>query len=674
MKIKYVKQENIMDCGVACLLSIIRYYGGDNTIDNIRYLTNCDKNGISAFDLVEASKKLGFDCKGIKCNISYLENIKLPVIVHTFINKAYKHYVIVHKIDKNKIIVFDPAIGIKKYSYDEFSSIFSNVVITLYPIRKLDVVKQKLNYKVYFNLIKEYKFKYTIIFIVSLLSVAISLLSTFYFKMLISDNNISIIYIVFLVILFFRLIVDYLKNNIIIKLYNKIDKEITITVHNKLISLPNNYFDSRHAGDLINKINNTKYIVDLFCKVPIILLVDLSLVICTFIILFTISRYLFLIFLMFVFLYFVIFMIFNNKNKRNIKNIQDSNGEVISNIEQSIDGINTIKNMSLENYINDKFKYKYSNRVDIEKKFNNSINIQDTLKNLFLFSGINTVLYLGIILVNRNLLLFSNLILFNSLIFYFIEPLKNIFELEEIIKNGIISIKSTSDFFCIKEDDGNYKGIINNINVVDLSFNYSNKIVFNNFNLKINNKDKIVITGSSGIGKSTLVKMFIKNIKVDNIYFNNISINEWNRKCILSNICYLSEKEKIFCDTVYNNITLGEDISKKKINKALKYTYIKKILWNKKMDINSLIFENGSNFSLGELQRIVLARCLLRNSNILILDESLNGIDRETERKILKNILKVYKEKIVIYITHRKDNIDLFNRNINLNKKKGEKI
>ncbi len=676
MRLKYVKQENIMDCGVACLLSVIRYYGGDNTVDNIRYLTNCDKNGISAYDLVEASKKLGFDAEGIKCNISYLENIKLPVIAHTFVNKAYKHYVIIHKVDKvkKKVIVFDPAFGIKKYSYEQFNDVFSNIIITLYPNRKLDVIKQKIDLRMYYNLLKEYRFRYILIFLVSLLSVAFNLLGTFYFKMLISSNMISIIYVVFIIILLIRILIDYLKNKMIIVLSNLVDNKITITVYNKLISLPNSYFESRHNGDLINRINNTKYVVELFSRVPIILLVDLSLLICTFVILLNINKDLFLIFLVFVFLYFLIFLVFNNKNKRSIRNIQDNNGEVISHIEESIDGINTIKNMYLENYITDKFRYKYNHKIELENNFDRSINNQDALKNLFLFIGINTVLYFGIILVNQNILVFSNLILFNSLIYYFIEPLKNIFELEEIIKNGIIAIKSTSDFFCIEEHYGNVSGDINSIKISNLSFDYNNKSIFNNFNLQINEGDKILITGSSGIGKSTLSKMLIKNINVNNILFNNININDWSRESIHNNICYISEKDKIFCDTVYNNICLGLIVSKKKLNKVLKYAYIKKVLWNKKMDIKSLVFSNGSNFSLGEMQRIVIARCLLKNSNVLILDESLNGIDRITERKILKNILKVYKNKIVIYITHRTDNNDLFYKNINLNKMKGENI
>lgn len=673
MRCKYVKQDNIMDCGVACLLSIIRYYGGDNTVDNIRYLTNCDRNGISAYDLVEASKKLGFESKGIKCDVSYLDKIKLPVIAHVFIEKTYKHYVIIHKINKKYIFIFDPAVGIKKYLREEFIKIFSNVIITLNPIRKLDVVKQKINYKLFFNLIKDYKYIYVIIFLVSLISVILNIISTFYFKLLISNNMIKLVYTIFIFILIIRILIEYLKNSLIIKLYNYVDKNITTTVFNKLISLPNYYFNSRHTGDFINKFNNVKYIVDLFVRVPIVLCVDLSLVIFVLVILINISKQLFILFFIFVFLYFLIYFIFNKKNRVGIRRNQEVNGDVISCVEESLDGINTIKNMNLNNYIYNKFNGKYMDKIECEKKFEKSINLQQSLKNLFIFFGINTVLFIGMNNVNNNILSFSDLILFYSLIFYLIDPLSNIFELEEIIKNAFICMKSISDYFGVYQEDGSYYSNINNINIIDLNFSYCNKNVFKDFNLNINEKDKIAINGSSGIGKSTLCNMIIKNTNTDSIYINNVNICNWSREGILNNILYINENEKLFVDTIYNNILLNSICSKKNLNKIIKKVYLKNVLHKKNIDLNSLVLQNGSNFSLGEKQRILIARCLLNIKDVLILDESLNGVDIITERKILKNILRIYKDKIVIYITHRKDNLDLFNKKINLDQMKGER-
>ena len=110
---KGVLQKNIKDCGIACLLTIIKYYKGSNTYSNLYYLTKCDNNGISALNLINASNKLGFYSRGIKCDIDNLSNIYLPAICHVIINN-YNHYVVLYKVTKDNIYIFDPATGNKK--------------------------------------------------------------------------------------------------------------------------------------------------------------------------------------------------------------------------------------------------------------------------------------------------------------------------------------------------------------------------------------------------------------------------------------------------------------------------------------------------------------------------------------------------------------------------------
>ena len=676
---KYVLQENITDCGVACLLFILRYYVGDSTFDNIRYLTNCSKNGINAYDLIEAAKKLGFDSNGIKCDLNYIinSNIKLPVIAHTFINKSYKHYLIIHNIDlkKEMIIVFDPGIGFKNYSYNEFNNIFSNIIITLYPIRKLDNIKNKINYKIFLNLIREYIYKYILIIVISFIFIIISLFATFYFKMLIENKSIiKSVYYIFLIVLIIKSFLQFVQEKLIIKLRRLVDERITITVYNKLISLPNDYFRSRHTGDLINRINSIEYIVELFSRVPIVIIIDITLLVFTVIILINISLQLFLVFLIFVIFYFVIYLLFNSKNKRSIKSIHEEESLLITDIEESISGIDTIKNMNITNYTLNKHKGCYNRFIKSRNAYEYSINIQNTIKNFIIFFGINTSLYIGIKLVNNDLLLFSNLILFNSLLLYFLEPLRSIFELEDVIKNGIISLKRISEIFAINNKDGNYEDKINSIKVTNLSFSHNLKKVFNKLNINIDVKEKVFIVGSSGVGKTTFCNILLKNHNVDNnfIYLNGVDINNWSRESILKNICYITEDEKIFSGTILENILLDKYVSKKMFNEILKYTYVSNIFNEKKINKSSYIFDRGTNFSLGEKQRIILARCLLRDCNVLILDEALSGIDSYTSKKIIKNILKLYKNKIVIYISHRKDHINLFDKVINLSNKKGE--
>ena len=163
-----------------------------------------------------------------------------------------------------------------------------------------------------------------------------------------------------------------------------------------------------------------------------------------------------------------------------------------------------------------------------------------------------------------------------------------------------------------------------------------------------------MIIGKSGSGKSTLFKLLKKyyDIKRDKIYINDIDINDYKK----SDILYISQNEFLFTDTIFNNIDSNN------ILKLSKICLLNDIVKDNSLGYNALIEENGFNFSGGERQRIILARALANSFNILIIDEGLNQVDTNMERIILKNLFEEYKDKTIIFISHRLDNLDLFNQ------------
>lgn len=140
-KYKLVKQDNLKDCGVASLATIIKYYKGYVPIEKLREMTKTTKNGTTAYHLVEAAKQLGFNSYGIKCELEDIDmdKITFPLIAYTIINNSYKHFVVIYNIDfKNKkVVIADPMTKIKTMSFDQFKKIFKNILIILYPIKNI---------------------------------------------------------------------------------------------------------------------------------------------------------------------------------------------------------------------------------------------------------------------------------------------------------------------------------------------------------------------------------------------------------------------------------------------------------------------------------------------------------------------------------------------------------
>jgi ATP-binding cassette subfamily B protein len=133
-----------------------------------------------------------------------------------------------------------------------------------------------------------------------------------------------------------------------------------------------------------------------------------------------------------------------------------------------------------------------------------------------------------------------------------------------------------------------------------------------------------------------------------------------------NSICYISQTETLFTDSIYNNIVLNRDISYDEFLKVNKLTIVDEIVNKNNTGYDFLLEENGFNLSGGERQRIILARALLKKSDLYIIDEGLNQLDVSKERKILKNLFNEYKDKTIIVISHRFNNVDLFNKKYKL--------
>ena len=664
MRLKGVYQQNSKDCGIACLLTIIEYYNGKNTFENIRYLTKCDTSGITALNLINASKSLGFKSRGLKCKLEDLKKLTMPLICHVTLENGYNHYIVIEKIKGKKIFIFDPDKGKKRYTDIEFLKIWNGVVIELIPYRQLDKIE---NNKI--NLIKkiifENKYLYFAILLLCFIFIFLTIISNYYFKTIIDSKNTLFIFIIFSILILLKEIENYFKDCLIVKLENNINKFLNITTHNKLLSLPYYYFNSRTIGDIITKIHDLEYVKEFILKLILLLPIDTILLIATTIILLNINKTLFLIFLPTSLIYVLIISLFNKKSREMIRTNQENNSINNETLVENIKNITTIKNLNIENKKSNEYKIKYNKYLSDKKIYEKFYLKESLIKNLFLLIGINLILYVGVTYIKANIIKISDLILFNSLMLYFIDALKDICSLNPLIKNGKNAIKRILEIYSFKDKNIEDKKINKfDIEFKNLTFSYDDlNNVLENINIKIKDKEKVAVIGKSGSGKSTLFKLLNKtyepqenSIYIDNIDIRNIKTEDY--------ITYVSQEEMLFNDTLYNNLFLNNDI--KNLEEILKVTKFDEVMKNKKISMDSIIFENGENLSKGEKQKLIISRILLKNSNILILDESLNGIEEKEEVEILKNIINKFKDKTIIYITHRKKCIKLFNKTINL--------
>ena len=665
-KYPFTKQEGLKDCAAACMQMIIKYYNGYISINDLNEMLETTKEGVSAFKIIEVSNKIGFKATGIRLNLLELnKSVTLPVIAHVVINN-YNHYIVVYKIDsfKKSVIIADPQSKIKTISFKEFESIWTNVIINLYPVKPIEHrnYEKHLNYK---NIILKNKKTIFQLCYISFIYMILSIVASFYMKY-VFDNYLSnfhlifTVFILFIIINLYKIFTNLIRTKILIDLNKNIDIDLSLDIFSKILSLPYGYYRNKTTGEIITRYTELSKIRETISKVLLTLFLDLPLCITSFIIMYFLNSKLTMISLIAVLLYTIIVIAYNRILNDTILEAQIKKAEMNTVLIESINGFETIKGLNLYDYINLKFENKYIKYLKNVIKIDSILNIKENLKEMVNQIIEMIIIFTGVIYVRSETITIGTLMTYNSILVFFLAPIRNLLSLDNSIIESKRIVKRVNEMLKKEENVKKINIVYSDILIKSLSFKQNEKIILNKINLHISKGEKVIITGKSGSGKSTLLKILMNYY---NDYQGEIKINGINIKSINLKNVYISQNETLFTDTIYNNIVLGNNDSN--FSEVVKMCYVDEII-NSNLGYNQIIEENGFNISGGQKQRIILARSIINEFDLLLIDEGLNQIDVELERKILKNLFNKFHDKTIIIVSHRLENMDLYDKLIKL--------
>lgn len=665
-KMVIVKQQDLKDCGVCCLSSIIQFYDGYVPIEKIRIDTKTSIAGTTAFNLFEAAIKYGFECKGIK--VENLENpeIFLPAIAHLEYKNGLKHFVVIYDITKENVHLMDPAKGKVIIKKNEFLSDFTNIILMFYPTKKiLFLEKGKSIINVFIKILITEKKIFIPVIIYSFLFSTLSIASGYYFKIginLITDNSftnyLKIIGVIFFVIIFSQAMFGYIRDYLLNHLSKNIDVKILSEFINHIFKIPSTNISSRTSGEIITRVNELASAKSLFIEIFIISMIDLILVFTVSPILFSINSKLFFVLFFIVIIYALIGLIVNRviyeKAYNNIIIEEEFNNILLENIR----AYKSIKNLNIINYSLLKIEEKLSQFLYDNYKLNNFLNKVNHFKKFIGDFGLFLIITLGLFQIENNSLSLTDLILFNSLFSFFLDPLKNILDVMPKYSYFKATFDKLSEFYNIEKDNFGIKEKIlsNNIFVKNLNFGYDFcEDILKDKNLIIKSGEKVLLKGSSGCGKSTFCKILVQELENYKgiIKVGDINLKDYSKATIRNDIIYVSQNETLFNDTIMNNLLLDKKINKEDIENVSKICLLEEIVAKKKLRYDAFISNEFNFLSGGERQRIILARALLRKPKILILDETLSEVDYQLEKDIINNIRSNFVDVTLIYVTHK---------------------
>ena len=684
-----VIQDDTKDCGISCLLSIIRYYNGDISKEYLKEITNTNKDGVSAYNLIKSARELGFESYGIKCRINDLNNIPLPLIGHVIINKKYPHFVTIYKISfkKETIVAMDPSKGMVNYSFNEWNKISSGYYLVFKPRKEIPKLKNNINiFNILFGYLNKFKKVFFIILFMSFIYALINIILSYNVKILIDElditnnNDLHFIFFILLYFILFNTFTYFFRNKLFSYIGYSFEKNIMNDSLNHIINLPYLYYTNHTTGDILTRINDLQTIKNLFCSFIITIFIDLFFAIIIFIIMFKLEIKLSFISIIICLLYFGVSILENYILLPKIRESKINSSNINNILVENLISFQTIKGLSIQDRKMDYFNQEYYKNNLVNKKITNILNRFSSIKSFIIESGFLIITFIGVIMIKNNQFSITSLITFIGLLRYVIDPLKNISNFQIEYQNAKISIQRIKDIYLIPSEKLSFdsKRKINDLNGnitfenVSYSYNDVDKVI-DNVSFNINDSEKVLIYGSSGSGKSTLMKILVNYLNQNysgKIYIGKYLLKDICLSDIRNNFVYISQDEHLFNGSIYENVTLGRKISYKYFLNLMKKICIDEIVSKSEMKYDFLLEDDGGNLSGGERQRIIIARSILKRANVYIFDESFCALDTDKERIILNNIFRILCGKTIIVISHRKTNEDLFDKKIDIMKGK----
>lgn len=689
-----IRQNDEKDCGAACIATILKQYKSNVDIAFIREVVGTNLSGTNMYGLVSGLKEFNFESKALKADISIFDDKELPypAIAHIIKDGRLFHYVIIHRVSKDNLIISDPAEGLRKISKKEFNLIWTKHILYTVPTESYTKIKSKKNALI--DIIKILFLDKKLILDIALASTLVTvlgLITSFYFQVLIdsilpSDSMKTLNYLSIGVIIayIFQSTFNYLKLNMLNLLGNRMMTRLMLGYYNHVMKLPMNFFATRKNGEIVSRFTDANHIVNGLASSVLTIILDVSMVIIISIVMIFQNKSLFFATLISIPLYVVIVFSFLKKYDRNNHLEMENNAKLNSYIIESFEGIETIKSLQMENAAQKKVDSLFTDYILSSYKTLKTDNLQGYFKQLVQLITNAIVLWYGATIIIDQGLSIGQLVTFNMLLSYFTEPLLNIINVQPKLQSAKVAAERLSEIMTLPTesiDNSQEKTkiilprlkieiIINNI-----SFNYPmQRESLTNISMRIKSGDKIAMVGKSGTGKSTFAKLLVGYYKLSsgNIKINGYSIEDLNKESLRSQIILVPQTTFFFSGTLYENLILGlpqKNSYRKEIIRACKLTCIHEYIENLPNGYDTYVEENAENFSGGQRQRLAIARALLRRPSLLILDESTSNIDYYTENIIMKNILKI-KKMTVLVIAHRLSMIKNMDRIIVLDKGK----
>ena len=681
-----------MDCGPSCLAMIVKYYGKDVSIEQLRKICSLGKDGVSLLGISKAAETIGLKTIGGRLSLNTLAHeIPLPCIVHWNQN----HFVVVYKIKKHNkekytVYVADPGKGHVTYTKEEFCEHWistknngeeKGIALLLEPTEQFyaqndtKAVPTQRRVKFLWNYLKKYKRFFTQLILGLLLGSLLQLIFPFLTQAIvdtgIGGKDIGFVWLVLLaemMLLFSRTAIEFIRSKILLHISTRINISLISDFFIKLMKLPMKFFDTKLMGDLLQRIEDHRRVEQFLTSSSLSLLFSFFTFLVFGVVLAVYNLGIFFVFLMGTSLYAGWIILFLKKRRQLDYKYFEQAGRNRNVTYQLLGGMQEIKLQGCEQ----RKRWEWEDvQADLFKVNLQSLNLQQVQQ-----AGsitINEVKNILITVLAATAVIHGNMTLGMMLAVQYIigqlnSPVEQLIQFIYSWQDVSISldrmneihtetneenVERTRTAYTDKTTEGH------SLTIKDLSFKYdiySLKDILSDINLSIPNGKVTAIVGASGSGKTTLVKLLLGfyeplngNIEIGNANLSEYNLGWWRSQCGA-----VMQEGYLFSDTIARNIAISDDEPDiERIRHAARVANIADYIEALPLAYNTMIGQDGQGISQGQRQRILIARVVYKNPMFVFLDEATNALDANNERAITENLSDFYKGKTVVVVAHR---------------------
>ena len=663
---------DITDCGAACLASIASFYKVNMPLSRIRQYACTDKKGTNILGLIEAAERIGFTAKGVRGEWNSLFKIPVPAIAHIIVKGVMTHFVVIIKVGKSYIRIMDPSDGdLHKLTHEDFRNKWTGVLVLIAPGERFKIRNEKTELgSRLLQLIRPSKHILVQSLVGALIYSILGLSLSLYVGRLVDNvipgsntNLLNLLGLAMLVIIFFRLILMVFQSVFVLKTGQIIDASLILGYYQQLFRLPKSFFDNMRTGEIISRIGDAVKIRVFINDVSIALVLNIFILIVSFVLMFAFYWKLTLIILCVIPLYYIIYFISNKINKKTQRQVMENAADLEAQLVESLNAAGTIKRFSLEEMANLKTETKFIGLL--ESVYKSGLNsIFSSASSNFVSQLITVVvLWVGTGFVLKANITAGELLSFYAIIGYFTGPVSGIINYNKTLLDARIAADRLFEIFDLESEEDRGKidlipELVNDIFFENVKFRYGTRVtVFESLSLQIKKGSFTAIVGESGSGKTTLISLLHKLYPTNGGYIRigNNSITNFTNKSLRKVISCVPQDIDLFTGSIAENIApaaLEPDMAR--ILRICNILGMSGFIDSLPAGFNTMLGEHGVNLSGGQKQRIAIARAMYLEPEILVLDEATSSLDPLSESFIQEALLEFVKSgRTLIVIAHR---------------------